>query len=212
MSKEILSPLIVKKYSQVIKIEEEHLLKRRQKLYAASETPEHLKNTKFGIALSGGGIRSATINLGFLKTLNKFGILKRADFLSTVSGGGYTGAYIQATLKNSKTYEGLFDDEHVDYMRSRGEYLMPGMGWSKRWNILILAVGYLISLIMSWMSPLIVFGLIYIVYTSIDKLLKLEAGMTIFHDQLGNAGILYYSLIVLGGLFSIHLVANVLLK
>ena len=212
MTKETPTPLIVKKYSQIIKIEDEQLLKRRQKLYGDSETSEQLKNTKFGIALSGGGIRSATINLGFLKTLNKFGIIKRADFLSTVSGGGYTGAYIQATLKNGGTYEGLFADEHIDYMRLRGEYLMPGMGWSKRWNILILIVGYLISLIMSWMSPLIVFGLIYIVYTSIDKLLSLEAGMMKFHDQLDGLGILYYSLVILGGLFSIHLIANLVLK
>ncbi len=212
MSKETSTPLIATKYSQVIKFEDEQLLKRRQKLYGDTETPEQLKNTKFGIALSGGGIRSATINLGFLKTLNKFGILKRSDFLSTVSGGGYTGAYIQATLKNSRTYEGLFDDEHVDYMRSRGEYLMPGLGWTKRWNILILTVGYLMSLVMSWMSPIIVFGLIYIIYTSIDKLLKLEAGMSFFHNQLGNAGILYYSLYILGGLFSIHLIANLILK
>ncbi len=120
------------------------MLKRRQKLYGDSETAEQLKNTKFGIALSGGGIRSATINLGFLKTLNKFGIIQRADFLSTVSKGGYTGAYIQATLKNGGSYKGLFDDKHIDYMRLRWEYLMPGMGWSKRWNILILVVGYFI--------------------------------------------------------------------
>ncbi len=212
MSKEISTPLIVNKYSQVLKIEEEQLLKRRQKLYGDSETPEQLEDTKFGIALSGGGIRSATINLGFLKTLNKFGVIKRSDFLSTVSGGGYTGAYIQATLKNSGTYESLFEDEHIDYMRSRGEYLMPGMGWTKRWNILILMVGYLMSLVMSWMSPIIVFGLIYIIYTSIDKLLKLEAGMTYFHDQLGNSSILFYSLFILGGLFSIHLIANLVLK
>ena len=212
MSKETSTPLIVKKYNQVINLEDEQLLKRRQKLFGSTETFEQLKNTKFGVALSGGGIRSATINLGVLKTLNKFGILKRADFLSTVSGGGYTGAYIQATLKNTGAYEKLFDDEHIDYMRSRGEYLMPGIGWTKRWNILILMVGYLISLLMSWISPIIVFALLYILYTSIDKLLSLEAGMTNFHSQLGNVGILYYSLIVLGGLFSIHLFANLVLK
>ena len=212
MSKENTNPLLVKKYSQVIKFEDQQLLKRRQKLFGDGETAEQLENTKFGIALSGGGIRSATINLGFLKTLSKFGIIKRSDFLSTVSGGGYTGAYIQATLKNTGKYESLFDDEHIDYMRSRGEYLMPGMGWSKRWNVLILMVGYLISLVMSWISPLIVFGLIYIVYTSIDKLLSLEAGMLSFHNQIGNAGIIYYSLIVLSGLFAIHLIANLVLK
>lgn len=212
MSQEISAPLIAGKYSQVIQIEDEQLLKRRQKLFGNAENPEQLKNTKFGIALSGGGIRSATINLGFLKTLNKFGIIKRADFLSTVSGGGYTGAYVQATLKNYGNYDRLFDDEHIEYMRSRGEYLMPGSGWVKRWNILILTVGYFISLLMSWISPLIVLGLIYIIYTWIDKLFNLEAGMTIFHDHLSNAGILFYSLSILGGLFGIHLIANLYLQ
>ena len=51
------------------KKEQEHLLLRRQKLGIAHGTEEN--PNWFGIALSGGGIRSATINLGFLKTLNK---------------------------------------------------------------------------------------------------------------------------------------------
>ena len=41
-----------------------------------------------GVALSGGGIRSATFNLGVLQALAQFGLLKRIDYLSTVSGGG----------------------------------------------------------------------------------------------------------------------------
>jgi hypothetical protein len=41
----------------------------------------------FGIALSGGGIRSATLNLGILEVFNKCSILKLADYLSIVSGG-----------------------------------------------------------------------------------------------------------------------------
>ena len=44
-----------------------------------------------GIALSGGGIRSATFNLGLLQALNAKGVLGHADYLSTVSGGGYVG-------------------------------------------------------------------------------------------------------------------------
>jgi hypothetical protein len=47
----------------------------------------------FGIALSGGGIRSATFNLGLLQQLARFGLLARADYLSTVSGGGYIGGF-----------------------------------------------------------------------------------------------------------------------
>jgi predicted acylesterase/phospholipase RssA len=41
-----------------------------------------------GIALSGGGIRSATFCLGVLQALAKENLLKRFDYLSTVSGGG----------------------------------------------------------------------------------------------------------------------------
>ncbi len=47
----------------------------------------------FGVALSGGGIRSATVCLGVLEVLARRGVLDRTDYLSTVSGGGYTGAF-----------------------------------------------------------------------------------------------------------------------
>src|SRR5687768_6814876 len=42
----------------------------------------------FGLAFSGGGIRSATFNLGILQGLAEHGLLRRVDYLSTVSGGG----------------------------------------------------------------------------------------------------------------------------
>ena len=44
-----------------------------------------------GVALSGGGIRSATFCLGVMQVLAERRLLKDVDFLSTVSGGGYTG-------------------------------------------------------------------------------------------------------------------------
>lgn len=47
----------------------------------------------FGVALSGGGIRSATFNLGLLQGLHERGMLPGFDYLATVSGGGYTGAF-----------------------------------------------------------------------------------------------------------------------
>lgn len=46
-----------------------------------------------GIALSGGGIRSATFNLGLLEGLASLGLLRGFDYLSTVSGGGYVGGF-----------------------------------------------------------------------------------------------------------------------
>lgn len=46
----------------------------------------------FGLALSGGGIRSATFSLGVMQALAARGLLRKVDCLSTVSGGGYIGS------------------------------------------------------------------------------------------------------------------------
>ena len=54
------------KYSDVIKDENLLIKKRRAKLFGKEEAAK-LESNRFGIAMSGGGIRSATINLGFLK-------------------------------------------------------------------------------------------------------------------------------------------------
>jgi hypothetical protein len=52
-----------------------------------------------GLAFSGGGIRSATFNLGVLQGLAKNGLLRHVDYLSTVSGGGYIGSWLVAWIK-----------------------------------------------------------------------------------------------------------------
>jgi len=51
------------------------------------------------LAFSGGGIRSATFNLGILQGLAKNNLLKKFDYLSTVSGGGYIGSWLAAWIK-----------------------------------------------------------------------------------------------------------------
>ncbi len=48
------------------------------------------------LCFSGGGIRSATFNLGVLQGLAEQGLLASFDYLSTVSGGGYIGAWLAA--------------------------------------------------------------------------------------------------------------------
>ena len=45
----------------------------------------------FGLAISGGGIRSASFALGLLQALHGFGAFEKFHYLSTVSGGGYIG-------------------------------------------------------------------------------------------------------------------------
>ena len=71
----------------------------RYEIYEVVETAARksaLLMETVGLAFSGGGIRSATFNLGFLQGAARLGLLKHFDYLSTVSGGGYIGAWFAA--------------------------------------------------------------------------------------------------------------------
>src|SRR6266404_3447117 len=50
------------------------------------------------LCLSGGGIRSATFNLGVLQGLARHDLLDKFDYLSTVSGGGFIGGWLTAWI------------------------------------------------------------------------------------------------------------------
>lgn len=54
-----------------------------------------------GLALSGGGIRSSTFNLGIIQALHKCRIFGCIDYLSTVSGGGYIGSTLSSIFASS---------------------------------------------------------------------------------------------------------------
>lgn len=74
---------------------------RGEKLPNRVEVPPHIdepfctetEDDRIGLALSGGGIRSATFGLGLLQGLSRLGVLSHLDYLSTVSGGGYIGGW-----------------------------------------------------------------------------------------------------------------------
>jgi hypothetical protein len=55
-----------------------------------------------GLAFSGGGIRSASFNLGVLQGLASRNVLWIFDYLSTVSGGGFIGSWWSAWLSRAK--------------------------------------------------------------------------------------------------------------
>ncbi len=55
-----------------------------------------------GICLSGGGIRSATFNLGILQGLAKLEMLHTFDYLSSVSGGGYIHEWLAGWIKREE--------------------------------------------------------------------------------------------------------------
>ena len=94
-----------------------------------------------GLAISGGGIRSATFNLGIIQVFAKRGLLRWFDYLSTVSGGGYIGSALSSSLKfetegpNKQTAAfgqsfvhtvGEDEPELLKHLRSGRNYLAPG--------------------------------------------------------------------------------------
>jgi hypothetical protein len=94
-----------------------------------------------GLAFSGGGIRSATFNLGVLQALAKAHLLRTVDYVSTVSGGGYIASWLMAWMYHQqigikKIEEYLSDDQsaprlerpEVRFLRNYSNYLTPRKG------------------------------------------------------------------------------------
>jgi hypothetical protein len=94
-----------------------------------------------GICFSGGGIRSATFNLGILQGLAELGLLKCFDYLSTVSGGGYIHQWLAAWGKR-EGFSNVADQliplpekdsprshpEPIRWLRRYSNYLTPEKG------------------------------------------------------------------------------------
>jgi Patatin-like phospholipase len=95
-----------------------------------------------GLALSGGGIRSATFNLGALQALADLNLLSRIDYLSTVSGGGYIGGWLAAWTKRLGSFAEVQkrlaakrvhqaedrEPEQIRFLRVFSNYLTPKVG------------------------------------------------------------------------------------
>lgn len=94
-----------------------------------NESTPTTDNGLIGLALSGGGIRSATFSLGVVQGLLKKKVFRFMDYISTVSGGGYLGSCISSILNGRKDTESLFhskdDAETVKHLRNNSNYLTP---------------------------------------------------------------------------------------
>lgn len=65
-----------------------------------------------GLAMSGGGMRSAAFNIGVLKGLHTLGKLREVDIMSSVSGGGYAMSWYYLQKYNSgESDDVIFDPE-----------------------------------------------------------------------------------------------------
>jgi hypothetical protein len=117
------------------------------------------------LCFSGGGIRSATFNLGVLQRLAKLGLLSRFDYLSSVSGGGYISGWLARWINAEK--KGLREvqrklaaepqrdpdapePEQVTYLRQYSNYLTPrpGLLSADTWTLVAIFVR---NLLLNWL-------------------------------------------------------------
>ncbi|PNY37683.1 hypothetical protein C2E31_06980 [Rhodopirellula baltica] len=87
----------------VIRSERKEIAERREK---ANLPKIDRHNGVVGLALSGGGLRSACFSVGVTQALHACGLWKLIDYMSSVSGGGYTAGYISNQLTRSQECDG----------------------------------------------------------------------------------------------------------
>jgi len=117
-----------------LKIREQALIKYRRNIINIGikySNKSQIDSPPIGLALSGGGIRSAILSLGLIQALAKSNVLHKFDYLSTVSGGGYIGAFLGSWYTHAKDHSevlnGLSDptSPQLRYLREHGRYLTP---------------------------------------------------------------------------------------
>jgi len=98
-----------------------------------------------GFALSGGGIRAATFCLGIFQALAAQRLVRRIDYLSTVSGGGYFGGFLGRLITRGPAASGGIDAmlapgtresrtdtgetiRPLNWLKQNGNYMAPGGG------------------------------------------------------------------------------------
>jgi hypothetical protein len=106
-----------------------------------------------GVALSGGGIRSAAFCTGAMQALAKNNILPKIDYLSTVSGGGYCGISTVIALNQwGGAYPFFKADEKKDTidtgtLRDHANYLRMGDLVAMLSNIAVVTKGLVANLL-----------------------------------------------------------------
>ena len=140
-------------FDEVWQQEQERIKARRN---AAGLTEGDPQRDAVGLAFSGGGIRSATFNLGILQALARARVLDKVDYLSTVSGGGYIGSsltWFMSFLQGDFPYGTSRKDNErapggvVGWIRRHGCYLTPGDGLGLPALIYVLLRGTLLNLL-----------------------------------------------------------------
>ena len=142
--------------------EEDDEARARGRLFAIAHEPPGGARLA-ALCFSGGGIRSATFNLGVLQGLATRGLLDRFDYLSSVSGGGYISSWLAGWIHRRGTLAsiraelegpqgGRIDPEAhpLRHLRAYGNYLTPRLGLLSldTWTAIVLFVR---NLLLNWL-------------------------------------------------------------
>jgi hypothetical protein len=120
----------------------------------------HNHSNAVGLGLSGGGIRSATFCLGVTQVLAQRDLLKDIDFLSTVSGGGYTGSFLSSRLGNAEPHADVGgpdgpDPAPIRYLRTHAKFL-TAVDLKDSWSMV---TATLAGMILNWSAPALLVAL-----------------------------------------------------
>ncbi|CCD95357.1 conserved membrane hypothetical protein [Bradyrhizobium sp. ORS 375] len=157
------------------------------------ELPANAGMNAVGLALSGGGIRSATFCLGVIQVLAERGLMKHVDYLSTVSGGGYTGAFLTSLIGSGQGFEQLArpfgpDTGPVRHVRQNAKYLSV-IDLKSRWTMVI---GTVAGLILNWLAPLAVLSGLAILASYLPSRVRFWADMSLAFGGLCLFAVLIY--------------------
>jgi hypothetical protein len=146
-----------------INVDESQEVAERRKLYGLG-VPAGANAV--GMGLSGGGIRSATFCLGVVQVLAQRGLLKEVDFLSTVSGGGYTGSFLTSRLGTGSPQNDVAgplgpDPEPIKYLRHHAKYL-AAINLKQSWSMV---TGTIAGMLLNWSAPILLIVLAAVLAT-----------------------------------------------
>jgi len=134
------------------------------------------QSTIVGLALSGGGIRSAAFCLGALQALDLTRVFNHIDYLSTVSGGGYIGSSLTAGMG---AYEGRFPFEaglaqdetpSIQHIRDNSNYLFPNGPGDFLRNAAIYARGLIANIVIIFPFLLVPAAFTILAYPRVETL------------------------------------------
>ncbi len=176
--------------------EKEYIVRWRQA--AGARPSDRVEDTLTGLAISGGGIRSAVFALGVTEALARANVMRGFDYLSTVSGGGYLGASLtwHCRQQSGQAAAGMQaadfpypidpprqqmnrqstpkQDDRLIYLRQHGKYLTPGNGIDLASGIAVVLRGMALNLLV-WLPVMACVLLALMFWSMPDELVSFVA-------------------------------------